>query len=65
MGENSSVSWTAHSFNAWIGCEKIAPGCTNCYAAALETRYNVNWGSEQAGGTRRHVHAEVSPCPRR
>lgn len=32
MAENSNISWTDHTFNPWIGCTKVSPGCTNCYA---------------------------------
>lgn len=30
--ENSSIEWTHHTFNAWIGCSKVSPGCKFCYA---------------------------------
>lgn len=33
MGENSAISWTDHTMNFWIGCTKVSPACTNCYAA--------------------------------
>lgn len=33
MGEHSKIQWTHHTFNPWIGCTKIAPECTNCYAS--------------------------------
>jgi protein gp37 len=33
MAENSKIEWTDHTFNPWIGCTKVSPGCTNCYAA--------------------------------
>lgn len=33
MAENSKIEWTDHTFNPWIGCTKISPGCKNCYAA--------------------------------
>jgi protein gp37 len=35
MGENSKIEWTIHTFNPWIGCQKVSPGCDNCYAEAL------------------------------
>lgn len=46
MAENSKIEWTHHTFNPWIGCTKVAPGCTNCYAETLmDTRYRkVQWG---------------------
>lgn len=39
MAENSKIEWTDHTFNPWIGCQKIAPGCKHCYAEALTKRY--------------------------
>lgn len=46
MAENSKIEWTTHTFNPWIGCQKISPGCDNCYAEALmDKRYHkVEWG---------------------
>lgn len=32
MSENSKIEWTDHTFNPWIGCAKVSPGCLNCYA---------------------------------
>ena len=32
MGENSKIEWTTHTFNPWIGCTQVSPGCVNCYA---------------------------------
>lgn len=29
--ENSGISWTHHSHNFWLGCNKIAPECAHCY----------------------------------
>lgn len=46
MGENSKIEWTDHTFNPWIGCQKVSPGCDHCYAEALmDTRWGkVEWG---------------------
>lgn len=33
MGALSNISWTDHTFNPWIGCTKVSPGCAHCYAA--------------------------------
>lgn len=47
--ENSNIEWTDHTFNPWIGCTKVSPGCANCYAETLmDTRYGrVKWGKGQ------------------
>ncbi|WP_186122322.1 phage Gp37/Gp68 family protein [Burkholderia gladioli] len=49
MSENSKIEWTDHTFNPFIGCTKISPGCDNCYAEAMmDTRlHRVKWGAGQ------------------
>lgn len=37
MGENSNISWTTHSFNPWMGCQRWSEGCRRCYAETLVT----------------------------
>ena len=45
MGEKSTIEWTDHTFNPWIGCTKVSPGCKNCYAETLVNRYKwAEWG---------------------
>jgi protein gp37 len=45
MAENSKIEWTDHTFNPWIGCQKVSPGCDRCYAESLSTRYGwTTWG---------------------
>lgn len=42
----SNIEWTDFTFNGWIGCTKVSPGCAHCYAETLmDTRYGrVKWG---------------------
>jgi protein gp37 len=46
VGETTGISWTDATFNPWIGCAKVAPGCANCYAEADidNRRGRVKWG---------------------
>ncbi|KWN77098.1 phage Gp37/Gp68 family protein [Burkholderia stagnalis] len=46
MSENSKIEWTDHTFNPFIGCTKVSPGCDHCYAEHLmDTRmHKVMWG---------------------
>lgn len=46
MAANSKIEWTNHTFNPWIGCQKVSPGCDHCYAEAMmDHRYGkVRWG---------------------
>ena len=49
MAENSNISWTRSTWNPWIGCSKVSPGCDGCYAEALDKRVRfggaVHWGA--------------------
>jgi protein gp37 len=48
--ENSKIEWTDHTFNPWIGCTRVSPGCAHCYAEyTWDKRYGrVRWGKGQA-----------------
>jgi protein gp37 len=35
MAETTAIAWTDHTFNAWMGCVRISPGCKFCYAETL------------------------------
>jgi protein gp37 len=47
MAEKSGISWTDSTFNPWIGCTKISPGCENCYAAVStpSRTMKIMWGT--------------------
>lgn len=47
MAETTGIAWTDSTWNPWIGCTKVGPGCERCYAEALmDTRWHkVQWGS--------------------
>lgn len=49
MAEFSKIAWTDATFNPWIGCTRVSPGCQNCYAENLmANRYKrVKWGPGQ------------------
>jgi protein gp37 len=46
MGRDSSIEWTHHTFNPWIGCAKVSEACRNCYAwQQMDVRWGrVKWG---------------------
>lgn len=50
MGRETNISWCHHTLNAWEGCEKISPGCKNCYAATMNHWLHAgeNWGPGSA-----------------
>ena len=37
MGETTGISWTHHTANFWMGCQRVSPGCQKCYAETLVT----------------------------
>lgn len=49
MGQFSKIQWTDHTFNPWIGCTKVSPGCANCYAESLDER---RFSKQLDGGTK-------------
>lgn len=62
MAENSKIEWTDHTFNPWIGCQKVSPGCDHCYAESLSKRYGwVEWGPH---GERKRTSAANWKKPR-
>ena len=62
--ENSKIEWTDHTFNPWIGCQKVSPGCDHCYAEFLmDHRYGrVKWGPH---GERKRTSEANWKLPRR
>lgn len=49
MTENSKIEWTDHTFNPVTGCQKVGPGCDNCYAEGWAKRSGlVKWGPKEA-----------------
>lgn len=46
MAENTKIEWADDTFNPWSGCQKVSPGCANCYAEAESSkkRRGAEWG---------------------
>lgn len=54
MSENTKIEWADHSWNPWVGCTKVSPGCAHCYAATrMWAKY---WGK---GNPRHHTSAQM------
>lgn len=39
MAINSSIEWTEATWNPTTGCDKVSPGCLNCYAERFAERW--------------------------
>jgi protein gp37 len=51
MSAQTKIEWCDATFNPWIGCTKVSPGCTNCYAEGESKRRGwAQWGK----GKERH-----------
>jgi protein gp37 len=63
MAETTGISWTRSTFNPWIGCTKVGPGCDHCYAAVSTPAraMSIKWG---AGEPRRHTSAPLWNKPK-
>lgn len=49
MALHSAIEWTDHTFNPWIGCTRVSPGCVHCYAESFSKRFNkAEWGPTAA-----------------
>lgn len=38
MATTTSIEWTEQTWNPTTGCDKVSPGCTNCYAERIAKR---------------------------
>lgn len=38
MSDNSGIEWTQATWNPTTGCDRVSPGCDNCYALRLAGR---------------------------
>ena len=49
MADKTEIAWCDSTFNPWIGCAKVGPGCDNCYAEADfdHRKHRVKWGAGQ------------------
>lgn len=49
MAETTGISWTDSTFNGWIGCDRVSPGCDNCYAAVSTPArvFRIVWGPKE------------------
>ncbi|OXR48052.1 hypothetical protein PuT2_14740 [Pusillimonas sp. T2] len=50
MSETTNIEWCDSTFNPWIGCNKVSPGCDHCYAEQSTPArvLDVKWGAKVA-----------------
>lgn len=59
MISQTKIEWTDFTVNFWEGCQKVGPGCDNCYAEARDIRFTggSHWGP---GAPRRKVRGGIA-----
>lgn len=40
MASSSKIEWTEATWNPVTGCDKVSPGCSNCYAERIASRFH-------------------------
>jgi len=66
MADVTKIEWTDSTFNPWIGCQHVSPGCDHCYAETQNTfRKWTAGGSWGPGAERRRTSPATWNNPRR
>jgi len=53
VAEATAIAWTRSTFNPWIGCTEVSPGCDACYARELDKRHRYGGGTHWGAGVPR------------
>jgi len=63
MADKSAIEWTNTTWNAITGCDKISPGCRNCYAERFALRLQKMGTKKYEKGFKLTLHDEVIDFP--
>jgi len=64
MGK-TSIEWTEETWNPVTGCDKVSPGCDNCYAERLAARLQAMGNPRYENGFQVTLHPDKLSEPRR
>lgn len=73
MADRSGIEWTEATWNPTTGCDRVSPGCDNCYALTLAKRlkamgsekYQIDGNPRTSGpGFKLTVHPDSLDLPR-
>ena len=42
MSKRTGIAWTDATWNPWMGCTKVSPGCARCYMFRDQRRFRMN-----------------------
>ncbi len=57
MGEQTKIEWCDHTWNCWVGCTPVSPGCAHCYAERDARRFGM--AKHFGAGAARHFCGEA------
>lgn len=63
MGTKSAIEWTNSTWNVITGCDKVSPGCKNCYAERVANRLQKMGVKKYSNGFGLRIHPEVLDYP--
>ena len=63
MALKSSIEWTESTWNPVTGCNKISPGCKNCYAERMAKRLKAMGSENYENGFKLTTHDHAVTLP--
>jgi protein gp37 len=63
MATSSAIEWTQTTWNPLSGCNKISPGCKNCYAERMAKRLQAMGQPRYKNGFKLTLHPEALDEP--
>ena len=63
MSEQTGIEWTDSTWNPVTGCDKISPGCKNCYAARMAPRLKAMGNPRYTNGFEVTLHHDLVTLP--
>src|SRR5262245_36697861 len=63
MGQNSAIDWPEATWNPITVCDKISPGCTNCYAERMSLRLKLMGQKNYRNGFEVTLHEHALELP--
>ena len=65
MAGKSSIEWTERTWNPVTGCDKISPGCDNCYAETMARRLQAMGQPQYRNGFEVTLAPQALNAPRK
>lgn len=63
MATKSGIEWTGYTWNPVTGCDKVSPGCKNCYADRMAKRLKAMDVEKYRSGFELAIHNDIVEEP--